>query len=256
MVSVSRDAVPLPIEMSCTPCRRAERGQRAQRPVPVLARLVRIDGRGRRAACPCRRRRPPSRRSGCPGPAPSSRAGRRGPRAAGRAAIRTEPGGPYCCTICCWPPRPASARRWAWIRGFGPGSKLRSSTAREAARHRGDLPPRAAQGLGRRAEHAGPSVQETSGGLVSIGNGTASRETDALVGDLMSRHPDLRLTRMVVSEAGASVYSASALAAENFLRSTCRCAARCRSRGVCRIRWRSSFASTRRRSVSASISTT
>ena len=52
--------------------------------------------------------------------------------------------------------------------------------------------------------------------LVSIGNGTASRETDKLVADLMSRHADLRLTRVVVSEAGASVYSASELAANEF----------------------------------------
>jgi uncharacterized protein len=50
--------------------------------------------------------------------------------------------------------------------------------------------------------------------LVAIGNGTASRETDAMVGDLMRRHPELRLTRTTVSEAGASVYSASALAAQ------------------------------------------
>jgi uncharacterized protein len=52
--------------------------------------------------------------------------------------------------------------------------------------------------------------------LVSIGNGTASRETDKLVADLMSRRADLRLTRVVVSEAGASVYSASELAANEF----------------------------------------
>jgi len=48
--------------------------------------------------------------------------------------------------------------------------------------------------------------------LVSIGNGTASRETDRLAGDLGKRHPDLGLTKIVVSEAGASVYSASELA--------------------------------------------
>ncbi len=50
--------------------------------------------------------------------------------------------------------------------------------------------------------------------LVAIGNGTASRETDKLVADLIRRHPELRLTRVVVSEAGASVYSASAFAAQ------------------------------------------
>jgi uncharacterized protein len=52
--------------------------------------------------------------------------------------------------------------------------------------------------------------------LVAIGNGTASRETEKLVGDLMARFPELGLTRVVVSEAGASVYSASELAAHEF----------------------------------------
>jgi len=48
--------------------------------------------------------------------------------------------------------------------------------------------------------------------LVAIGNGTASRETDRLAADLIKRHPELRLSKVMVSEAGASVYSASALA--------------------------------------------
>jgi uncharacterized protein len=48
--------------------------------------------------------------------------------------------------------------------------------------------------------------------LVSIGNGTASRETDKLAQDLIKRHPELKLTKIVVSEAGASVYSASEFA--------------------------------------------
>ncbi len=52
--------------------------------------------------------------------------------------------------------------------------------------------------------------------LVSIGNGTASRETDRLVAELMNKHPELHLTKVVVSEAGASVYSASEFAAKEF----------------------------------------
>ena len=52
--------------------------------------------------------------------------------------------------------------------------------------------------------------------LISIGNGTGSRETDKLVGELMKLHPELKLTKVVVSEAGASVYSASELAANEF----------------------------------------
>ncbi|WP_326955529.1 Tex family protein [Amycolatopsis sp. NBC_01286] len=48
--------------------------------------------------------------------------------------------------------------------------------------------------------------------LVSIGNGTASRETDKLTQELIKKHPELKLTKAIVSEAGASVYSASAFA--------------------------------------------
>jgi uncharacterized protein len=52
--------------------------------------------------------------------------------------------------------------------------------------------------------------------LVSIGNGTGSRDTGRLVADLMKRYPDMALTPVLVSEAGASVYSASAIAANEF----------------------------------------
>lgn len=52
--------------------------------------------------------------------------------------------------------------------------------------------------------------------LVSIGNGTGSRETERLVMDLIKMYPDMKLTKAVVSEAGASVYSASELAAKEF----------------------------------------
>src|SRR6267378_2858239 len=50
--------------------------------------------------------------------------------------------------------------------------------------------------------------------LIAIGNGTASRETDRLGAELIRLHPDLDLTKVVVSEAGASVYSASAFASQ------------------------------------------
>jgi uncharacterized protein len=50
--------------------------------------------------------------------------------------------------------------------------------------------------------------------LIAIGNGTASRETDKLADDLMKRHPELKLTKVMVSEAGASVYSASEYASK------------------------------------------
>lgn len=52
--------------------------------------------------------------------------------------------------------------------------------------------------------------------LISIGNGTASRETDRLAGDLIKRYPDLAVTKAMVNEAGASVYSASDTARQEF----------------------------------------
>ena len=52
--------------------------------------------------------------------------------------------------------------------------------------------------------------------LISIGNGTASRETDKLAMDLMKQLPELNLNKLVVSEAGASIYSASEFAAKEF----------------------------------------
>ncbi|MBB5360105.1 uncharacterized protein HDE76_003347 [Rhodanobacter sp. ANJX3] len=52
--------------------------------------------------------------------------------------------------------------------------------------------------------------------LIAIGNGTASRETDKLAGELIKKHADLKMAKIVVSEAGASVYSASEIAAKEF----------------------------------------
>lgn len=52
--------------------------------------------------------------------------------------------------------------------------------------------------------------------LISIGNGTASRETDHFVGQILKAHPELNIKRVIVNEAGASVYSASELAALEF----------------------------------------
>lgn len=52
--------------------------------------------------------------------------------------------------------------------------------------------------------------------LIAIGNGTASRETDKFVGDMLKANPDLSIRKVMVNEAGASIYSASELAAKEF----------------------------------------
>ena len=93
--------------------------------------------------------------------------------------------------------------------------------------------------------------------LIAIGNGTASRETDKLATELVKLLPDLKMSKIVVSEAGASVYSASAYASEE-LPEPRRDAAR---RGVdraaaCRIRSPNWSRSIRNRSASANISMT
>lgn len=60
----------------------------------------------------------------------------------------------------------------------------------------------------------GQLLQKHGVTLIAIGNGTASRETDKLARELVRRHPELGLTSIVVSEAGASVYSASEYASQ------------------------------------------
>ncbi len=52
--------------------------------------------------------------------------------------------------------------------------------------------------------------------LISIGNGTGSRETDQLINDLLKLHDNIKVQKIMVSEAGASIYSASELAAKEF----------------------------------------
>jgi uncharacterized protein len=52
--------------------------------------------------------------------------------------------------------------------------------------------------------------------LIAIGNGTASRETESFANDVLKRHPELRAKTVIVSEAGASIYSASEFAAKEF----------------------------------------
>ncbi len=62
----------------------------------------------------------------------------------------------------------------------------------------------------------GTMVKKHKVEIIAVGNGTASRETDRLASDLMKTLPDCKLTKVMVSEAGASVYSASKLASDEF----------------------------------------
>jgi uncharacterized protein len=59
-------------------------------------------------------------------------------------------------------------------------------------------------------------IREHSIELIAIGNGTAGRETDKFVGELLNEHPDLNVKKIMVNESGASIYSASEFAAKEF----------------------------------------
>ena len=97
--------------------------------------------------------------------------------------------------------------------GCAPASRSRSSTprARSWRRTRSTRTSRAGTGTGALATLTRLAVAHDVE-LVAIGNGTASRETDKLAGELVAANPGLKLTKVMVSEAGASVYSASAYA--------------------------------------------
>lgn len=73
--------------------------------------------------------------------------------------------------------------------------------------------------------------------LIAIGNGTASRETDKLAGEAIKAAANPKLQKVVVSEAGASVYSASSSRPGSSRSWTCRYVGRCRSPAACRTRW-------------------
>lgn len=76
--------------------------------------------------------------------------------------------------------------------------------------------------------------------LVAIGNGTASRETERFYLDVQKQFPKVTAQKVIVSEAGASVYfRLPSWQHRNSRISTFRCVARCLSPVVCRIRWRS-----------------
>jgi uncharacterized protein len=75
--------------------------------------------------------------------------------------------------------------------------------------------------------------------LIAIGNGTASRETEKLVADLLALLPGPeKPVKVIVSEAGASVYWPASWPRGNSLIWTSACAGRCPLRGGCRTRWR------------------
>ena len=122
---------------------------------------------------------------------------------------------PRICATCCWRRRPARASPWASIPASAPASRSPSSMppARWWRPPRSIRTSRSGAGTRRWRRWASSRVQHRVD-LIAIGNGTASRETDKLATELVKLLPDLKMSKIVVSEAGASVYSASAFASE------------------------------------------
>lgn len=99
--------------------------------------------------------------------------------------------------------------------GFRTGVKVAIVGASGKVLQKGAIYPHAPENEWAKSLEILAKAAETHGvELIAIGNGTASRETDKLVSELLKNRPDLKLQKIVVSEAGASVYSASALASE------------------------------------------
>lgn len=98
--------------------------------------------------------------------------------------------------------------------GFRTGVKVAvvDATGKVAATE--TIYPHVPQQVGRLLATLARLAREHRVELIAIGNGTASRETDRLAADLIAREPELKLTKVMVSEAGASVYSASAFASQ------------------------------------------
>ena len=119
------------------------------------------------------------------------------------------------CATCCWRRRRARALPWVSIPDSAPASRslLSMRPARWWRPRRSIRTSRSGAGM-RRSRRSASSPLQHRVDLIAIGNGTASRETDKLAMDLVKLLPDLKMSKIVVSEAGASVYSASAFASE------------------------------------------
>jgi uncharacterized protein len=142
------------------------------------------------------------------------------------------------------PARPAAGGAGRPARGDGPGPRHPHRRQggggrchRQAGRHGHGLPARAARDWEGSLHTLAQLCRKHGVNLIAIGNGTASRETDKLAADLMKRLEG-EIQRVVVSEAGASVYSASEYASQEMPTWTSACAARPASRAACRTRWR------------------
>ncbi len=101
--------------------------------------------------------------------------------------------------------------------GLRTGVKVAAVDANGKVLDHGAIFPTMPQKRTREAEATLVKMIRTHGiELIAIGNGTASRETDKFVGDLLRDNPDLNVEKVMVNEAGASIYSASELAAKEF----------------------------------------
>jgi len=119
------------------------------------------------------------------------------------------------CATCCWPRRPAPGATMGLDPGFRTGVKVAVVDATGKVVATDTIYPHVPQHKWDDSiVKLAALCQKHDVELISIGNGTASRETDKLAADLLAKFPALKATKVMVSEAGASVYSASAYASQ------------------------------------------
>ena len=143
------------------------------------------------------------------------------------------------CATCCWPRRPAPGPRWAWTPGFRTGVKVAVVDATGKVVATDTIYPHVPQRqwdesiaiLARLAD-----VHKVE--LIAIGNGTASRETDKLAGDLITAVPAAEADQGRWCPRPAPRCTRRRRSPPRSCPAwTCRCAARSRSPGACRTRW-------------------
>ena len=143
---------------------------------------------------------PPTRGSPqpCAGPGRSSCCRSSSPRSSSGCARRPKPKRSACsaatCTICCSPRRPASARRWGSIPGIRTGVKVAVVDGTGKLLDTATVYPHEPRNDWEGSLHTLASLCATPprASSISIGNGTASRETDKLAGELIARHAGAR----------------------------------------------------------------
>ena len=146
---------------------------------------------------------------------------------------------PRTCATCCWPRRPARASPWGSIPASAPASRWRWSTPPARCWRRPPSTRTSPSATGRaRSPRSAALCLRHKVDLISVGNGTASRETDKLAAELIAKMPELKLTkRGGVGGRRLGLFGLRVRRARNSRPRRQPARRRVASRAACRIRW-------------------